>query len=145
MSDPFSNGDDFLGGGSNAPSLSFTNIGDSATGVVTKIDGKTDTLPDGTVRTWPDGQPMKVWIFTLDTDDGERTLWVRGNMVTAIKKAAAAAGVSTVIGSKLSIQHHELGDKKPGKHPAKLFRAKIEPAPAKPASAPAAAAGGDEW
>ena len=37
-----------------------------------------------------------------------------------------SAGVATLVGQKLTIQHHALGDKQPGKFPAKLFRAKVE-------------------
>lgn len=140
MSDPFStNGDPFMdgAGGSANPSVSFPNIGDSVTGVVTKVDQRDDTKPDGTVKTWPDGQPMKVYIFTLDTDEGERSLWVRGNMVTAIREASRTAGLRTVIGQQLTVQHHALGEERKGYARAKLFRAKFEPAPAK-AAVPAA-------
>lgn len=144
MSDPFSSQHDpFMeaAGGASAPSVSFAEIGDSVTGVVIKVDERNDTLPDGTPKTWANGEPMKVFIFTLDTADGERAMWVRGNMVTAVKEAARAAGVKTVIGQQLTVQHHALGEKKPGRFPAKLFRAKLEPAPAKAA---AKATGGDE-
>ncbi len=148
MSDPFSNhaDDPFLGdGGGGAPVFKFVEIGDTISGVVTKIEQRTDMSPDGVAKTWPDGRPMAVFIFHLDTDDGERRLFVRGNMVSAIKEAAA--GRST-IGKQLTVKHHDLGDKKPGKYPAKLYKAKVEDAPArttKPAPAPAAAAGGDDW
>jgi hypothetical protein len=146
MSDPFSNiSDPFMdAGGSSNPSVSFPNLGDSVTGVVTKVDQRDDTKPDGTVKTWPDGKPMAVFIFTLDTDDGPQSLWVRGNMVTAVREASRAAGLATVIGSQLTVQHHALGEKKPGKEPAKLFRAKFEPAP-KVAAAAATAAVEEPW
>jgi hypothetical protein len=63
MSDPFSNNnsDPFMdGGGSSNPSATFSEIGASVTGVVTKVDQRDDTKPDGTVKTWPDGKPMAV-------------------------------------------------------------------------------------
>ena len=84
MSDPFSNQSDpfMAAGGSSAATVSFPNLGDTVTGVVTAIDQRDDTKPDGEVKKWPDGKPMAVFIFTLDTDDGPQALWVRGNMVT---------------------------------------------------------------
>ena len=131
MSDPFSNNSDpFMdGGGSSNPSVSFPDIGASVTGVVTNVDQRDDTKPDGTMKTWPDGKPMAVFIFTLDTDDGPQSLWVRGNMVTAVREASRAAGLATVIGSQLTVQHHALGEERKGFARAKLFRAKFEPAP----------------
>jgi hypothetical protein len=139
MSDPFSNQEDpfMAGGGGGAPVATFEAIGDTVTGVVTAVDQRTDILPDGTAKTWPDGKPMAVFVFTLDTDDGERRLFVRGNMVTAIREAASAAGFRTVIGQQITVKHHALGEKKPGKFPAKLYKAKVEPAPPK-AAKPAA-------
>jgi hypothetical protein len=136
MSDPFSNQSDpfMAAGGSSAASVSFPNLGDTVTGVVTAIDQRDDTKPDGEVKRWPDGKPMAVFIFTLETDDGPQALWVRGHMVTAIREAAAAAGLKTVIGSELTIKHHDLGEERKG-----FARAKFGPAPVK-AAKPAAPA-----
>lgn len=147
MTDPFTNqSDPFLGdGGSGAPVLTFDEIGTTYTGVVTAVEQRTDTFPDGTAKTWPDGKPMAVFVFSIDTADGERRLFVRGNMVTAIRQAAAAAGLKTVVGSELTIKHHDLGEKKPGKFPAKLFKAKLGPAPAKAPKPTAAAAAEEAW
>jgi hypothetical protein len=141
MSDPFSNQSDpfMAAGGSSLTDIKFPNLGDTVTGVVTAIDQRDDTKPDGEVKRWPDGKPMAVFIFTLDTDDGPQALWVRGNMVTAIREAAAAAGLKTVIGSELTIKHHDLGEERKGFARAKLFKAKFGPAPVK-AAKPAAPA-----
>ena len=141
MTDPFSNQSDpfMAAGGSGAATVSFPNLGDTVTGVVTAIDQRDDTKPDGEVKRWPDGKPMAVFIFTLETDDGPKALWVRGHMVTAIREAAAAAGLKTVIGSELTIKHHDLGEERKGFARAKLFRAKFGPAPVK-ATKPAAPA-----
>lgn len=122
--------DSFMSGSSNHPAVKFANLNDHASGVVTAVDERADTAPDGTVKKWDDGRAKNVYVFTLD-DGGElRSLWVRGQMVTAIREAAKAAGLATVIGSKLTIQHHALGEAKKGFAPAKLYRAKFEPAPA---------------
>jgi hypothetical protein len=148
MSDPFSNNnsDPFMdgGGGLSNPNVSFGEIGASVTGVVTKVDQRDDTKPDGTVKTWPDGKPMAVFIFTLDTADGPVSLWVRGNMVTAVREASRAAGLGTVIGSQLTVQHHALGEERKGFARAKLFRAKFEPATVKAAVATTAASVAEE-
>lgn len=127
QSDPFT-----ASAGGSLEGLKFPEIGHSETGVVVAVDERDDTGIDGEAKTWPDGRPKRVWIFTLQQADGvERALWVRGNLVKAIREAVAEAGVATVIGATLSVQHHALGDKKPGLNPAKLFRAKLEP-PAPP-------------
>jgi len=137
MSDPFSNqpADPFVSSGvGGAPVVRFNAIGDSITGVVKSIVQQVDTDPTGTPKTWPDGQPMHVFIFTLDTDEGEQRLFVRGNMVTAIREAS---GGRSTIGQLLTVQHYALGEAKRGFSPAKLFRAKVAAAPVK-AAAPAA-------
>lgn len=145
MSDPFSTPNDpFMEGAGGAQAFTFANIGDSITGVVTGVKEKHDSKPDGTLVFWPNGDPKKVYVFELDTDgtdDGTRSVWVRGHMVKAVREAVTTAGFKTVIGTKLTIQHHGLGEATvKGHHPAKLFRAKCESAPAR-ATVPA---GGEE-
>lgn len=122
--------------GGGHPAIKFE-LNDTVTGIVTDISEKNDTKPDGTVNVWANGEPVKMWIFTLDVDGELRSLFVRGNMVKAIREAAAAAGVPSMVGQKLTVQHHALGDTKPGKSPAKLYRAKVEAAAPKPAVAAA--------
>jgi len=145
MSDPFSTSNDpFMEGAGGYPGIKFETIGDSCTGVVTTVKEKVDTKPDGTVNKWDNGDPKTVYVFELDTDgtdDGMRSLWVRGNMIKAIREATTAAGFKTVIGTKITVQHHALGDPKPGRNPAKLFRAKVESAPARQT----VAAGEEPW
>lgn len=114
-------GSSFMGGDS-LPACKFDALGVTHGGRVTKISEKNDTKPDGTVKTWANGDAMRVWVFELD---GTRSLWVRGNMVTAIRDAVKAAGLSTPIGAYIEVQHHELGTPKPGQSPAKLFRARV--------------------
>jgi hypothetical protein len=143
MSDPFQTpADPFMDGAGGAPAIKFTDIGDTCTGVVTGVKERIDTAPDGTPKAWPNGDPMKVYVFELDTDEGERSLWVRGNMIKAVREAVTAAGFRTVVGTKLTVQHHALGEAKKGFSPAKLYRVKAETAPAR---ATAAAAGDEPW
>ena len=138
MTNPFDQTDPFTAsGGSGAPAVTFPEIGATFTGVVTKVDELVDKKPDGTINTWDDGKPKKVFVFTCtdDADGEERSLWVRGNMVKAIREAVATAGVPTVIGNKIKVKHHALGEAKKGFHAPKLYQAKIEKlAPVAPAT-----------
>lgn len=121
--------DEFLtGGGASLPAVKFTNPGDTAKGVVTEVKKLEDRDPTGTPKTWPDGKPKFVFVFNLDTEDGAQALWVRGNMVKAIREAAQAAGVTTMVGSTLAVQFTGLGEATTkGYQPPKLFKAQVKP------------------
>lgn len=142
MSDNWNDHDassDFMGGGG-PPAIKFEAVGDTVTGIVTKVDKRVDTAPDGTIKTWPDGSPMHVYVFTMDVDGEERSLWVRGNMVTAVRDAVRAAGLNGPLNTKLTVKHTEVGEPKArGYSGAKLFKAKCE------AVAVKAPAGDEDW
>ena len=131
MNDPFA-----AGSGAGLPVIGFAAVGDSVTGVVRSVEQQQDAQPDGTLKTWPDGKPMAVYIFTMDVDGEEMRLFVRGNMVTAIREAA---GSKSTIGHQLSVKHCGLGEAKKGFSPAKLFKAKVDWLTAAPTPTPAAA------
>ena len=131
VNDPFK-----AGSGSGLPAIVFTNVGDTVTGEVKSIAVEQDKQPDGTLKTWPDGKPMALYIFTMEVDGEEMRLFVRGNMVTAIREAA---GSRSTIGHMLTVKHYGLGEAKKGFSPAKLFKAKVEWLAAPAAPAPAAA------
>lgn len=119
--------DDFLTTSNSLPAVSFRDVGDRAEGTITNTRKLEDRDMDGELRTWPNGDPKHVWVFDLDTAEGAVAVWVRGNMVTAIKEAAAKAKVSSMIGAKLTIEHHALGEPaKKGYNAPKLYRAKME-------------------
>jgi len=64
-----------------------------------------------------------------DVNEGDVvTVWVRaGAMARAISNAVKDAGADGLaIGGKLALKHSALGEKKPGRNPAKLFEAKYE-------------------
>lgn len=64
-----------------------------------------------------------------DVDDGDIvTVWIKpGAMARAIGAAVKEAGAAGLeAGGKLAIKHSALGEKKPGRNPAKLFEAKYE-------------------
>ncbi len=144
MSDNWDNQDDsgdLLSGGGSA--VSFNDIGDRASGIVVKVKKSIDVY-EGVTSTWPNGDPKHVFIFTLDDNGEQLAVFCRGNMVKAVREAAAKAGVASLVGHKLTVEHHALGEpSKKGYKPAKLFRAKVEPAPA--TTATAADTTGDSW
>ena len=121
MSDPF-----MQDSGPKLPTVKFDTVGTTITGLVTQVAKKEDRDMSGEVRTWPDGNPKHVFVFTLNTDAGEVSLWARGQMVTAIREAAQAAKVDTIVGTKLSVKYTENGEAKKGQHPPKLYKAKVE-------------------
>jgi hypothetical protein len=126
MSDFTTATDAFTAQGSSNPSLKFAAIGDTHAGIVTEVVERNDAEPDGTLRTWPDGNPKRVYVFTLEDNGDKSSLWVRGAMVSAIREAVKTAGVSTLIGTKLTVQHHALGEAKKGLNAPKLYRARVE-------------------
>jgi hypothetical protein len=123
--------DDFMGSES-LPAFRFANVGDSVKGQLINVTKLEDKTPDGTVKRWADGSPMHVFVFDLDENfDGkpEWAVWVRGNMVTAVREALKAAGLKPSDKPILTIKHTELGEpSKKGYSPPKLFKAKAEPA-----------------
>ena len=124
--------DDFMGGES-LPSFKFTAPGDTIRGQVCNVTKLEDRTPDGTAKKWPDGSPMHVFVFELDDDlDGKPnwSVWVRGNMVTAVREALRAAGLKPSDRPILTIKFHELGEPtRKGYAAPKLFKAKAEPGP----------------
>ena len=129
--------DEFLNSSSSLQAVSFREVGDRAEGVIINTRKLEDRDMDGELRTWPNGDPKHVWVFDIDTVDGQMALWVRGNMVTAIREAAQKAQISNMVGAKLTIEHHALGEPaKKGYNAPKLYRAKLEQT---------ATTSGDDW
>jgi len=119
--------DPFMEGG-NAPGLKFPEVGDIRTIIVRKVSEQIDTEPDGTPRTWPSGQPKMVYVFNGESDGEAASLWVRGNLVTAIREAVKTAGLKTVVDTKVTVKR--LADGTPpsrGMNAPKLYAAKVEP------------------
>jgi len=130
--------DDFTSGGTSLPAVKFSEIGDTISGQI--VDGRKleDRAPDGTVKTWSNGDPMHVYVFDLDTDgDGsaDHSLWVRGNMVKVLRQALADAGVKPSDNPKITVKFTEYGEpSRKGYSAPKLFKAKAEKV-AKPTAA----------
>lgn len=122
--------DEFLAGGASFPAVKFPNVGDTVKGVVGNIKKLEDRDLSGEVKTWPNGDPKHVFVFDLETEDGTVALWVRGNMVKAIKEAAYAAEIKQMVGCTLAVQFTGLGEAKKGMNAPKLYKAQIKaPAP----------------
>jgi hypothetical protein len=122
-------------GGPKLPALKFVKVGDTHTGVVTEVTKLQDKDPAGNVKTYDNGDPRWVFVFTLETPTGASNIWVRGQMVKAIREAAEKAGVSTLVGSTLSVRYTGDGEKKSAAFNApKLYAAKVD-APVKDDSA----------
>ena len=124
--------DDFITGGDSLPAFKFTDVGDTVTGVVRNVTKLEDRAPDGTAKTWSNGDPMHVFVFDLDTTGNgtaDVAVWARGNMVKALREAFNTAGLKPSDHPKVTIKHHELGEPtRKGYHPPKLFKAKAEAA-----------------
>lgn len=123
--------DDFMSGGESHPSFKFINIGDKAAGTVLSIEKREDRdFITGEVKTWPNGDKRHVYLFQMETPEGVRSLWVKGQMEKAVKEAGRNALVKTLIGCHLVVEYIGLGESKTkGFAAPKLYAAKITPAP----------------
>ena len=125
--------DPFQAGGESLPSFKFANVGDELTGQIVGAKEVDDRDLEGELRTWPNGDPRKVWVFDLDLNaDGQAdaSLWVRGNMFTVLRAALKEAEVAT-IGALIRLKHHALGEPaKKGYNAPKLFECKAKAGPA---------------
>jgi hypothetical protein len=116
------------GGGPKLPTLKFEKPGDTHGGVVTDVKKLEDRDPAGNAKTWPNGDPRFVYVLSLKTEtEGECNLWARGVMINAIREAAKSAGVTELVGNKVSIRYTGDGEQKNKAFNApKLFAAKVE-------------------
>jgi hypothetical protein len=108
------------------PAVKFTDPGQTVIILVENVERKNDTAPDGTQKTWPNGDPMHVFVFTGNVDGETMSLWVRGNLVTALREAVKEAGLKTVVGAELTITY--TGDGTPpsrGMNAPKLFSVEV--------------------
>lgn len=120
--------DEFFAG--TGESFKFEDVGDTISGKVLAVDKRQmREYESDALETWPDGAPKYTWIFTLETPEGPRAIFVRGHMFTAVRAAGAEAGITEMIGAKLSVRFDGYGTpNKKGFNPPKLFKAKWEPA-----------------
>lgn len=130
-----------MGGG--GKSAKFTTVGDKVDGEIinTEVTQQTD-ITDGSLKTWPDGNPMMQLVITLQTDDrdddqddGVRRVFAKGSArkatttVGAIRAAVQAAGAKSLeVGGRLQLAY--TGDgvaPKAGFNAPKEYAAKYTP------------------
>lgn len=141
MNDP---AHDFLAGGAGAPTVTFENKGDKIVGRILKHElVQQKDFATGNLLYWEDGQPRMQAVVTLqaedfvpldDDDEGERRLFVKGQMQKAVRDAIGKTGhKGSLIGGRLGVIWAGEGDPpRPGLNRPKLYTAKFEP----PASIP---------
>jgi hypothetical protein len=136
---------DFLNGGSSAPSISWVGVPEghtiSGTVVRSEVTAQRD-INTGNVKTWDDGNPMKQLVVTLsnkewadpENPDGERRLFAKGSrkpesksMLAAISEALKKAGAKLEAGGTLTIKYLGEGEvTKRGFNAPKLYAAKYD-------------------
>ena len=126
--------------GSGAKSASFLEIGATITGRISmepKTAQQTDPK-DNSPKTFPNGDPMMQVIVTLQTslrdpaiedDDGVRTVYVKSNMLKAIREAVKTAGAKGLeVGGTLTITYVADGEQtKKAFSPPKFYTAVYKP------------------
>ena len=133
---------DFLEGGG-IPSAAFDDVGDSWEGTIVRLEKQQGRdLETKELQTWDDGSPKFIILIDIQTnvrnpdipgDDGVRRLWVRGNMLTAIRSAMRVTQSKLRTGGHLKVSYVRQGEqKKRGLNPPKLYEAEYTPS-SKPA------------
>lgn len=105
------------------PAVKFETVGEVHGGTVMKVTKRDDVDLAGNVKRWENtGEPKSVYVFELD---GVKSLWVRGNMITAIREAVGAAKLKSPVGARIEVKYYGDGIAKPGMHAPKLFMARV--------------------
>lgn len=121
----------------------FETVGTLHKGVVVAREQRQQRDMDGKPKYWDDGGAMMEVVLTIQTDerddagdDGIRKLYVRGQMLKAVKAAVSAAQAPTVdIGGTIAIKYDSDGEaSKPGFTPPKLYSAQYRPPAVTPGS-----------
>lgn len=128
---------DFLLGAAGAPAK-FPAVGTIVRGRVLSHEKRQSRDMDGNPKTWDDGNPVWEVIVTLQTedrdasiedDDGVRRLFVRGQMLKAVRDSLVKASWrSSLIGGELAVQY--TGDGIPARNgfsAPKQYRAQFTP------------------
>lgn len=123
------------------PYVSFKTIGDTAKGrVVASRTSQQRDYAHGKPQTGAHGDPMMQVASDLQTDqqdpqipndDGVRRVYVRGQMMAAVREALRAANAKLEVGGELAIQYvSDKPSETKGFHPAKQFQAQYRPSTA---------------
>lgn len=123
-----------LGGGITA--AKFPTIGTIVKGVVVRSEASQQTeFGSNKPKVYDDGNPIMQVIVTLQTDerdgsedDGQRKLYVRGQMMAAVSSALKAASAKLEVGGTLAVRYEsDKPAEKPGFNPAKQYVAQYAP------------------
>jgi hypothetical protein len=124
------------------PSAKWKNIGDTYKGRILAMEKRQQTDPkDGSPKFFASGDPMPVWVITIEVADGERVaLYASGGnykieegegqaMLPAIAQAVRAAGGEAVdVGAELAVSFTGWGEARSGLNRPRLFSAQYRPA-----------------
>lgn len=129
--------DDFLMGGG-VPSAKFPQIGAKVTGSIARepeVQQQTD-FDSGKPMFWDDGKPKLQAKVVLQTnerdpadpeDDGQRAVYIKGQMQKAIATAVRAAGAKRLeVGGTLTVTYAADGERKGKLNPPKVYTASYE-------------------
>ncbi|MGC1213255.1 MAG: hypothetical protein WA890_18545 [Micromonospora sp.] len=116
------NANDLLMGGG-TKSASFPTIGTSVSGrVVRDPEARQQTTPEGTPKTFDNGDPMMQIVVQVQTDerdpadrddDGVRAIYIKGNMLGAVREAVRKSGAKGIeVGGTLTVTYTGDGEKK---------------------------------
>lgn len=122
---------------SGAPSVKFPTIGTMVKGTVMSAKRTQQTDLDNNPKTFDNGDPMWQVVITLQTDErdaeiaddtGERRLYAKGQMLTAVREALKKAGAGQLdVGGTLAVVYEADGEKKnAGYNAPKLYRAQYQ-------------------
>lgn len=132
MTDP----NDFLLS-SGIPSFKFDTIGATAKGPILSLDMQQQRdFNTGLGMTWDNGDPKQQLRIVLETDlrdndqdNGQRAIYVKGQMQQAVRDAIKTAGAQKIeVGGTLAVRYDSDGEPpKKGLNAPKQYRAKYEP------------------
>lgn len=128
---------DFLLGAAGAPAK-FPEVGTVVKGKVLHHEKRQSKDMDGNLKTWDDGNPVWEVVVTLQTedrdpsiddDDGVRRVFVRGQMLKAVRDALTKAQWrESLEGGTLGVKYVGDGEAaRKGFSPPKIYRAVFEP------------------
>lgn len=114
------------------PAAKFPTIGTVVKGTVLKADVEQQRdFDSGEPKTYDDGNPMMQIVITLatderdpdiDGDDGTRRLFVKGQMLAALRAALRSAQAKLEPGGQIAVQYASDGEaKKRGFNPPKQY------------------------
>lgn len=126
-------------------SAKFDTVGQKHSGIITAIDHRQQTDLDGKPKLFPSGDPMMMYVITIQPDGGDAVaLWAKGGnytpakgtgmaMLPAIAAAAREAGATAIeVGAQLAVAFTGEGEARVGMNAPKLYTAQYRSPAAKP-------------